>query len=68
MKKEKFEARIKIGDLHKERYCGKYSRSFYIGCSDETKANAVYHNGVLTVVIPETCADEPEKGKYITIN
>ena len=54
--------------LHKERYCGKYSRSFYIGCSDETKANAVYHNGVLTVVIPESCAEEQEKGKYITIN
>ncbi len=54
--------------LHQERYNGQYSRSFYVGCPDDTKANATYHNGVLTVVIPEVTETEADKTKYIAIN
>ena len=54
--------------LHQERYNGQYTRSFYVGCPDDTKATATYHNGVLTVVIPEVTQEEIDKTKYITIN
>ena len=47
---------------------GQYTRSFYVGCPDDTKATATYHNGVLTVVIPEVTQEEIDKTKYITIN
>lgn len=54
--------------LHQERFSGEYSRTFYVGCSDDAKANATYHNGVLTIVIPEYTANEQDKTKYIPIN
>lgn len=54
--------------LHQERYIGQYSRTFYVGCSDDAKANATYHNGVLTVVIPEFDDKQIDKTKYIPIN
>lgn len=54
--------------LHQERFNGEYSRSFYLGCSDDTKANATYHNGVLTVVIQLENQQNQEETKYITIN
>lgn len=54
--------------LRRERYSGKFSRTFYVGCADETKVNAVYHNGVLTIVIPENCEEDTKKGKFIEIN
>ena len=54
--------------LQRERLRGSYARSFYIGCSDDAKVNAVYHNGVLTIVIPEGENEKQEKGKYINID
>lgn len=54
--------------LHQERFSGEYSRTFYVGCSDDAKANATYHNGILTIVIPEVTAKEQDKTKYIPIN
>ena len=54
--------------LHRERLRGSYSRSFYVGCSDDAKVNAAYHNGVLTIVIPDAQNTKQEKGKYITID
>lgn len=54
--------------LHQERFSGEYSRTFYVGCSDDAKANATYHNGILTIVIPEISAKEQDKTKYIPIN
>lgn len=53
--------------LSKERFSGEYSRSFYVGCTKDTKANATYHNGVLTVVIPEDCSKPEANTKYIEI-
>ncbi len=53
--------------LHQERFNGEYSRSFYVGCSNEAKANATYHNGVLTVVIPEDETTYKDSSKYINV-
>lgn len=47
----------------KERYCGGYSRSFYVGeeVSDED-INAKYENGTLTIAIPKKePQEEPKK-------
>lgn len=54
--------------LHQERFSGQFSRTFYVGCSDDAKANATYHNGVLTVVIPEFEETTKDTTKYIPIN
>lgn len=53
--------------LHQERFNGEFSRSFYIGCPNDTNASASYHNGVLTVVIPDKATNTPDNTKYITI-
>lgn len=53
--------------LHQERFNGEYSRSFYLGCSNEAKANATYHNGVLTVVVPEEETTYKDTTKYINV-
>ena len=53
--------------VHKERYYGHCSRSFYVGCSNDAKANATYHNGVLTVVIPEEDTTYKDSTKYINV-
>ena len=53
--------------LHQERFNGEYSRSFYVGCSNDAKANATYHNGVLTVVIPEEDTTYKDSTKYINV-
>lgn len=53
--------------LHQERFNGEYYRSFYLGCPNDTKANATYHNGVLTVVVPLDQTVEKETTKYINI-
>lgn len=53
--------------LHQERFNGEYSRSFYLGVSNEAKANATYHNGVLTVVIPEQETKYQDTTKYINV-
>lgn len=53
--------------LHQERFNGEYSRSFYLGCSNDAKANATYHNGVLTVVVPEEETTYKDTTKYINV-
>ena len=52
--------------IQRERFNGNYSRTFYLGVDDESNINAVYHSGVLTLVVPikETKKD---KTKYIDI-
>ena len=52
--------------LLQERFTGDVSRSYYIGCSDDTEVNATYHEGILTIVIPEDCTTQ-EQVKYINI-
>ncbi len=63
-KKEETEEKDK-NYIHKERFYGKCSRSFYVGNNintDDIKAN--YSNGTLKLFVPK--AQEPEK-KMITV-
>lgn len=53
--------------LHKERHCGKFSRSFYVGTqvsSDDIKAN--YNNGLLFIFVEKK--DVNNENKLITID
>lgn len=52
--------------ISQERFEGEASRSFYVGCSNETEVNATYHEGILTIVIPEDCNNQQDT-KYINI-
>ena len=55
--------------IHKERYMGKCSRSFYVGdkiTQEDIKAN--FSNGVLKLEFPKDNKEqEKEEKKYITI-
>ncbi len=53
--------------IQRERQNGKYSRTFYLGVPNESKVEATYHNGVLTVVVPVT-DNSKDQPKYININ
>ena len=56
--------------IRRERYCGKCSRSFYVGDSikeEDIKAN--FKNGILQLTFPkEVARKEDEETKYITID
>lgn len=55
--------------IHKERFYGKCSRSFYAGESiTEDDINASFKNGILTVTFPKETAKEESNKKYIEIN
>ena len=54
--------------IRRERYCGKCSRSFYVGDSikeEDIKAN--FNNGILQLTFPKEVARK-EETKYITID
>lgn len=54
--------------VHKERYVGECSRSFYVGegiKEEDIKAN--FKNGTLTLTIPKTKQEKLEDKKYIDI-
>ena len=54
--------------VHKERYVGECSRSFYVGDGikeEDIKAN--FKNGTLTLTIPKTKQEKLEDKKYIDI-
>lgn len=53
--------------VSRERFDGDVSRSYYVGCSNESDVNATYHNGILTVVIPEESDTNKDTSKYINI-
>ena len=55
--------------IHKERYTGQCSRSFYVGKELEHEdIHAKYENGVLVVTFPkEGKKKEPEEKKFISI-
>mgnify|MGYP002620929686 CR=1 FL=1 len=55
--------------VHRERYTGQCSRSFYVGKDLEHEdIHAKYDNGVLTVTFPkEAKKKEPEEKKFISI-
>ena len=53
----------------KERYCGKCSRSFYVGDGikeEDIKAN--FNNGILELTFPKEAEQKAEEMKYITID
>ena len=39
--------------IRRERYCGKCSRSFYVGNIDKSAISAKFENGVLEVTLPK---------------
>ena len=54
--------------IRRERYCGKCSRSFYVGDSikeEDIKAN--FKNGILTITFPKETEKKIEQKKYIPI-
>ena len=51
--------------IHRERYYGKYQRSFYLQDLDQEKISAEFNNGMLKIVVPKK--DENENKKYIEI-
>ena len=57
---------IKSDYLRRERYSGKFSRSFGIGGIDADKIEVSYHNGVLTVVMPKS-ESKAQKSRKIDI-
>ena len=55
--------------IRRERYCGKWSRSFYVGeglKEEDIKAN--FNNGILQLTFPKEVTRRDEKTKYITID
>ena len=55
--------------IRREIYCGKCSRSFYVGDSikeEDIKAN--FNNGILQLSFPKEVARKDEGTKYITID
>ncbi len=53
--------------IHKERYYGSQSRSFYIGNVDQELIQAKFNDGVLSVNIPKEQLKLEDKTKYISI-
>ena len=55
--------------IRRERYCGKCSRSFYIGDSlKEEDIKASFNNGILQLTFPKEVTRKDEQTKYITID
>lgn len=53
--------------VHKERYYGSQSRSFYVGNVDQSKIKANFNNGVLEISVPKEEMEEEKNTKYIDI-
>ena len=55
--------------IRRERYCGKCSRSFYVGDSiKEEDIKADFNNGILELTFPKEVEQKAEEMKYITID
>lgn len=55
--------------IHKERFYGKCSRSFYAGENvTEEDVNASFKNGILTVTFPKETVKENQDKKFIEIS
>lgn len=52
--------------IRKERYTGEFSRDYYVGNIDESKLDATYENGILTIIVPKESIQDNKK--YISIN
>ena len=54
--------------IRRERYCGKCSRSFYVGDSIKEDIKANFNNGILELTFPKEVEQKAEEMKYITID
>ncbi|WP_434797734.1 Hsp20/alpha crystallin family protein [Terrisporobacter vanillatitrophus] len=55
--------------IRRERYCGKCSRSFYVGEGlKEEDIKASFNNGILELIFPKEVGKKQEDIKYITID
>lgn len=55
--------------IRRERYCGKCSRSFYVGENlKEEDIKASFNNGILKLTFPKEVGKKEEEKKYITID
>lgn len=55
--------------IKRERYCGKCSRSFYVGENlKEEDIKASFNNGMLKLTFPKEVGKKEEEIKYITID
>lgn len=53
--------------VHKERYYGSQSRSFYVGNIDQNLIKANFNNGILEISVPKEEMVEEKNTKYIDI-
>ena len=55
--------------IKRERYCGKCTRSFYVGDGvKEEDIKASFNNGILKLSVPKISPEKGEGDKYITID
>ena len=54
--------------IRRECYNGSMSRSFYIDNIDESKCDATFKDGILTVTLPKAAAPKEEAPKQIPIH
>ena len=55
--------------IRRERYCGKCSRSFYVGENlKEEDIKASFNNGILELTFPKEVGKKEKEIKYITID
>lgn len=47
--------------IRRERYYGSYSRSYYVGDVDRESIKAKLDNGVLSIIVPKSKAEEQRK-------
>lgn len=61
------EGEKKHGFVHRERFSGSVTRSYYIGDIHQEDIAASYHDGVLTIDLPKPQQKRPEEGSPIAI-
>ncbi len=54
--------------IHKERFYGKSSRSFYVGNITQEDINASFKDGILSITFPKEDIKDEENKKYIEIS
>ena len=53
--------------VHRERFYGSQSRSFYVGNIDQSQISANFNNGILEIAVPKEEMVEDKSNKYIDI-
>ncbi len=53
--------------IHKERFYGKCSRSFYVGDIEQEQINASFKDGILKITFPKENTKIEKENKYIEI-